>query len=48
MLAALVVARFLDLFDSLLMRSLVFLVLGAGLFYIGHLYAKQKQEQRHA
>ncbi len=48
MLAALVVARFLDLFDSLLLRSLVFLVLGAGLFYIGHLYARQKQERRHA
>lgn len=44
MLTALVVARFLDLFDSLLLRSLVFLVLGAGLFYVGHLYAKQKQE----
>jgi uncharacterized membrane protein len=48
MLAALVVARFLDLFDSLLLRSLVFLVLGAGLFYIGHLYARQKQERGHA
>ncbi len=48
MLAALAVARFLDLFDSLLMRSLVFLVLGAGMFYIGHLYSKQKQEQSHA
>jgi uncharacterized membrane protein len=48
MLAALVVARFLDLFDSLLLRSLVFLILGAGLFYIGHLYARQKQERRHA
>jgi hypothetical protein len=29
------------------MRSLVFLVLGAGLFYVGHLYAQQK-ERRHA
>lgn len=48
LLAALVVARFLDLFDSLLLRSLVFLVLGAGLFYIGHLYSKRKQEQSRA
>lgn len=47
MLAALVIARFLDLFDSLLLRSLVFLVLGAGMFYIGRLYARQK-ERRHA
>jgi uncharacterized membrane protein len=48
MLAALMVARFLDLFDSLLLRSLVFLLLGAGLFYIGHLYSRQKQERAHA
>jgi uncharacterized membrane protein len=48
MLAALMVARFLDLFASLLLRSLVFLLLGAGLFYIGHLYSRQKQERAHA
>ena len=48
-LGALVYARFNDLFESLLMRSLVFVVLGAMLFFIGHLYSKRKlREQNHA
>lgn len=48
-LGALVYARFNDLFESLLMRSLVFVVLGAMLFFIGHLYSKRKlREQKHA
>jgi uncharacterized membrane protein len=46
MVNAVIIARFLDLFDSLLMRSLVFLVVGASLFYVGRLYSKQKQERR--
>ena len=32
----LVASRFLDLFDSLLARSLLFLFVGGLLFYIGH------------
>ena len=41
--SALAFARFLDLFDSLLMRSLFFLVLGAGLFLIGNFYSRRKK-----
>ena len=41
-LATLVFARFNDLFESLLMRSLVFLLLGAMLFFIGHMYSRSK------
>lgn len=49
MLAVLIYARFNDLFESLLMRSLVFVVLGAMLFFIGHLYSKRKlREHSHA
>ncbi len=48
-LAILVYVRFNDLFHSLLMRSLVFVLLGAALFFIGHLYAQQKsRSQKHA
>jgi len=48
-LAILVYVRFNDLFDSLLLRSLVFLLIGAMLFLLGHLYAKRKvQRQTHA
>jgi len=39
--AALVFARFVDLFDSLLLRSLIFLALGAGLFLIGNFYSRR-------
>jgi uncharacterized membrane protein len=48
--SALVFARFVDLFDSLLMRSLFFLALGAGLFLIGNFYSRRKklQEVSHA
>jgi len=42
---ALAFARFVDLFDSLLMRSLFFLALGAGLFLIGNFYARRKKLQ---
>jgi uncharacterized membrane protein len=40
--AAIAIPRFLDLFDSLLMRSLMFLALGAGLFLVGNFYQRQK------
>ncbi len=43
--SALVFARFVDLFDSLLMRSLFFLALGAGLFLIGNFYSRRKKLQ---
>jgi uncharacterized membrane protein len=48
--SALMFARFLDLFDSLLMRSLFFLALGAGLFLIGNFYSRRKklQDPQHA
>jgi uncharacterized membrane protein len=41
--AALVVMRYLDLFDSLVARALVFLVVGAGMFLLGHLYRRNKR-----
>lgn len=37
-------ARFMDLFDSLLMRGMAFLVIGALLFAVGLYYSKQKQK----
>lgn len=40
--AAIAIPRFLDLFDSLLMRSLMFLALGASLFLVGNFYQRQK------
>ena len=48
--SALVFARFVDLFDNLLMRSLFFLALGAGLFLVGNFYSRRKKLQgaRHA
>ncbi len=42
--ATLVFARYTDLFDSLLSRSLVFLVLGAGLFLVGNFYSRHKPD----
>lgn len=39
------VPRFLDLFDSLLMRSLMFVALGAGLFLLGNFYQRRKRPQ---
>jgi uncharacterized membrane protein len=43
--SALIFARFVDLFDSLLVRSLFFLALGAGLFLIGNFYSRRKKLQ---
>ena len=42
-IAAVTMARFFDLFSSLLLRSLVFLALGAALFAIGMLYSRHRQ-----
>ncbi len=44
MLVVLIMARFNDLFDSLLMRSLAFILVGALLFIIGHQYSKRKMQ----
>lgn len=41
--AHLVFARYSDLFDSLLSRSLVFLVLGASLFVVGNFYSRHRK-----
>ncbi len=41
-----VVSRFNDLFESLLMRSLVFLIVGAVLFFIGHIHSKSNARKR--
>ncbi|MBL1141896.1 MAG: DUF2157 domain-containing protein [Proteobacteria bacterium] len=40
----LVFSRFTDLFHSLLLRSAVFILLGIGLFAIGHYYNSQKKQ----
>jgi uncharacterized membrane protein len=40
--AAIAIPRFMDLFDSLLMRALLFLALGAGLFLVGNFYQRRK------
>lgn len=45
MLASLIFARFLDLFDSLLTRSLAFVILGTVLMLVGVLYSRQKAKQ---
>jgi len=44
-LSALALARYSDMFDSLISRAIVFLVVGAGLFIAGNVYNKNKQEQ---
>ncbi len=46
MLAVFVFARFMDLFDSLLARSAVFVAVGVGLFVVGQLFSRRKQRQR--
>jgi len=46
--SVLVFARYSDLFESLLSRSLVFLVLGASLFVVGNFYSRQKARQDEA
>ncbi len=46
MLAVLIFARFMDLFDSLLLRSLAFVLIGAGLFVMGQLFNRRKRQQQ--
>ncbi len=43
LLVALVVARYFDLFDSLFLRGLVFIVIGAIIFAEGYLYTRTKK-----
>lgn len=43
MLTVLVLARFVDLFESLLVRSAVFVLLGATLFVIGNVYFRSRR-----
>ena len=43
LVASLAFARYTDLFESLLSRSLVFLILGAALFLVGNFYSRQKK-----
>lgn len=43
LVAALVFARYLDLFESLLARSAAFLLLGIGLVLVGQFYARQRR-----
>ncbi len=45
LMAALLVVRFADLFGSLLIRALLFVLLGIGLFTVGHFYTQQKQRE---
>jgi hypothetical protein len=44
LLAFLAFARYADLFDSLLVRALVFLAVGAGIFFVGMRYSRRKKE----
>ena len=45
LLSAYTFARFMDLFESLLMRGLAFIVIGALLFVVGIYYSRQKKKQ---
>jgi len=40
------VTRYADLFESLLLRSLVFLLIGAGIFTVGIFYSKAKKKMQ--
>lgn len=44
LLTLLAASRYLDLFDSLLMRSLVFFIIGGILFIVGNRYARHKEQ----
>jgi uncharacterized membrane protein len=41
--ALVTIGRYTDLFSSLLVRSAVFVALGAGLFLVGSFYARQRR-----
>jgi uncharacterized membrane protein len=44
LLAFLAFARYADLFDSLLIRAVVFLAVGAAIFFVGMRYSRRKKE----
>ena len=46
LLALLAISRYLDLFDSLLTRALVFFLIGGVLFAVGNLYSRKSREQK--
>ena len=46
--SALVITRYVDLFESLLLRSVIFLLLGAGLFFVGTSYSRLKNQDEAA
>jgi hypothetical protein len=48
LLALLAAARYLDLFDSLLERALVFFLVGGSLLAVGSLYSRARKQQREA
>lgn len=48
LLALLAISRYLDLFDSLLARALVFFLVGGVLFMVGNLYARKRKEPKGA
>ena len=44
LLSLLAMSRYLDLFDSLISRALVFFLVGGGLFLVGNFYNRRKQQ----
>lgn len=46
MLVAIMFARYFDLFDSLAIRGLVFVVVGAGIFLEGIIYARARKQKK--
>lgn len=45
LVSVIVVTRYIDLFDSLLMRSMAFFIVGAIIFFAGNLYARNKKRR---
>ena len=43
MIVAIMIARYFDLFDNLLIRGIVFVMVGAGIFYEGIIYSRAKK-----
>ena len=37
------ITRYADLFESLLLRSIIFLLLGAGVFVVGNFYVRTQR-----
>jgi len=44
--SALVVARYVDLFESLIMRAIAFFIIGGGIFLVGNFYSRIKKEKQ--